>query len=69
MRDLQKIARCWNNGIKIYPVIADRKTKEVYIEVNYKGKVTRGKTKYKQNQKLYDKIMDGYDYYAKLEGL
>lgn len=70
MKELKEIARCWKAGIKIYPVPVDKtKSPLCQIEVNYKGKKTRGKTKYKQDQKLYDKIMEGYEYYLRKDKL
>tara|TARA_R100000353_G_scaffold174249_1_gene141797 strand:- start:822 stop:1052 length:231 start_codon:yes stop_codon:yes gene_type:complete len=52
---------CFDNDIKIYPVIYDKN--HLQLEINYKGKIKRGQELYNQKtdqKKLQEKIGDLY---------
>lgn len=65
------MSKCWKRGIKIYPVPLDSsRDPKCVIEVSYKGMPPkRSKETYKQGPKLWNRIMEGYEYYVRKEGL
>lgn len=59
---------CIKNEIYIYPVPVEHSKgsfrPECYIQIDYKGRITTLQGAYKQNHKMYDKILETYiEYY------
>lgn len=66
-----KMKYCLDNDIKVYPVPVKNsnghKRPECKIEIDYQGTKRQGTLIYKQDSKLYDKILEIYKaYYNKL---
>jgi len=73
-RDKRFVALKWchNNGIIIYPVtdltapkysLGKRNIQKVQIEINNKGKISKDKKWYKQDEELSNKITEYYLFY------
>jgi len=63
--------KCWNKGLKIYPVpikeyyhIGKRQIAKCKIAIESANKVNIGTVIYKQDESLYDKINELYVYYS-----
>lgn len=66
------MAKCLNNGIKIYPIVIEdtyylgkRKVNYVKIEINNNGAKKLGNEKYKQDETLTKKILELYEILSK----
>lgn len=68
MKQHQKIKLCWDFAIKVYPVpIQTGVNPKCKIEIDYQGTKRQGTEIYKQDIKLYNKIIEIYEaYYQKL---
>ena len=64
---MNKIKYCWDNDIKIYPVPVLRseghKSPRCKIEIDYQGSKRQGEQIYKQDNNLYNKIIELYCFY------
>lgn len=68
----EKIKKCLDNGITIYPIVVDdtyyigkRKINYVKIEINNNGVKKLGKEKYKQDETLTNKVYELYEVLSK----
>lgn len=64
--------KCWDNGLKIYPIpinetyyVGKRQVQKCKIAIESAGKVNIGTGVYKQDDSLYDKIKELYNHYYK----
>lgn len=71
--DWDCMSYCIQKGIIIYPVVGEKvsfpKLPKCYIKVNYNGKPKKGQYLYKQDESLYEKILELYrHYYDRISG-